>query len=205
MNLRPIVLVSMAVVAAGTAFSYTLPSPRRTWDSPPTFIVDSRGQASVTDADRGVTRVINAIVSSASWNGAGAGTVVRAVRGSVASWRLGDGVPMINFRDPAGVCTGSCLASTFTSFTTRADGTRRITDADIVTNAAVAWTSTSEPGGCAGEYYLESVMVREVGKALGLGSSSVAGATMNPSTIVLCSNAAATIAADDRAAINDLY
>lgn len=204
MNRRPIfVFVSLAALIVGAAFAYTLPSPRRTWDSPPTFIVDDRGQASITDGDGGATRTVNAILSASSWNGAGAGTVVRAVRGSVASWRLGDGIPMINFRDPARVCTGSCLTTTFTSTARRADGSLRILDADIVTNGAVAWASTGES--CSGEYYIESVMVREVGKALGLGSSSVAGATMNPSTITLCSNAAATIEADDRAAINDLY
>jgi hypothetical protein len=49
------------------------------------------------------------------------------------------------------------------------------------------------------------VTVRAVGRTLGLGSSSVPGATMNPSTIAPCSNAAATIEAEDKAGIVDLY
>ncbi len=206
MNGRQIfVPATLAALMAGTAFAYTLLSPPRTWDSPPTFIVDNRGQAGITDTDGGATRTVNAINSSLAWNGAGSGTVVRAVKGSVSSWRLGDGIPMINFRDPARLCTGSCLAATFSSYTQRAGGTYRIVDADIVTNTSVAWTSAGEPDGCSNEYYIESVMVREAGRALGVGSSSVAGATMNPTTITPCSNAAATIEADDKAAINALY
>lgn len=202
---RILVLAPLAALMVSAVFAYTLPSPRRTWNSPPTFIVDSRGQSSITDGDGGATRTVNAILSPSSWNGAGAGTVVNAVKGSVSGWKVGDGVPMINFRDPARACTGSCLAATFNTFVTRPDGTYRITDSDIVTNPAVAWTSAGEPDGCSGEYYIESVMVREVGKGLGLGSSTVAGATMNPFTISACSNAAATIEADDKAAVNDLY
>lgn len=206
MNRRlSLVLAALATLTVTTLFAYTLPSPLRTWDSPPTFIVDNRGQNSITDTDGGATRTVSAILSANSWNGAGAGTVVGAIKGSVAGGTLGDGIPMISFRDASGLCTGACLAATLTSTTTRPNGTRRITDATIVTNNAIAWTSTTEPGGCSGEYYIESVMVREVGKALGLGSSTVAGATMNPSTITLCSNAATTLAADDKAAINALY
>jgi len=200
-----LVLAPLAALLVSTASAYILLSPRRTWDSPPKFIVDNRGQASITDTDGGATRTVNAIVSSAAWNGAGAGTVVTAIKGSVSGGTLGDGIPMINLRDSTGLCTGSCLAATSTSYSPRRDGTYRITDASIVINTSVAWTSAGEPSGCSGEYYIESVMVREVGRALGVGSSSVAGATMNPSTIAICSNAATTTEADDEAAINALY
>jgi hypothetical protein len=204
MNRRQILaLAPLAALTVSTAFAYTLLSPRRTWDTPPNFIVDNRGRPTITDPDRGVTQTIKAILT---WNTAGAGTVVNATRGSVSAWQLGDGRPMINFRDPVGACTGSCLAATFTGYySQRIDGSYRITDVDIVTNPNVNFTSAAEPDGCSNEYYIEAVMVREVGKALGLGSSSVPGATMNPSTITPCSNAAATLAADDQAAINALY
>ena len=53
---------------------------------------------------------------------------------------------MLNFRDPVGVCSGYCLAATFTGYyQRRADGTYRIFDADIVTNASVNWASAGEP------------------------------------------------------------
>jgi hypothetical protein len=60
--------------------------------------------------------VVNAITSSAAWNGAGSGTVVRAVKGSVAGFAQGDGVPMLKFSDPVSACTGTCLAATFTGY-----------------------------------------------------------------------------------------
>ena len=123
----------------------------------------------------------------------------------MGSWRLGDGIPMLNFTDPERVCKGSCLAATFTGYyNQRSDGTYRIYDADIVTNGRYAWTSTGEPDGCSSEFYIEGVMVHEVGHLLGLGHSNVSGATMYAS-VSSCNNGPATIENDDKAGINDLY
>ncbi len=47
-------------------------------------------------------------------------------------------------------------------------------------------------------------MVHEVGHVLGIGHSNVSGATMFPS-VSACNNGPASLEADDRAAINDLY
>lgn len=196
-------LFVIACLVAGSVSAYVLLSPRRTWDSDPNIVVDNRGQSSVTDGDGGRTRTRNAIVSSAAWNGAGSGTVVNAYVGSVASWRLGDGVPMLNFRDPQRVCTGNCLAATFTGYyTRRSNGTYRIYDADIVTNTAHAWATLGES--CSGEFYLEAIMVHEVGHLLGLGHTNVSGATMYPS-VSACNNGPASTAADDENGINNLY
>jgi hypothetical protein len=197
-------LFVIACLVAGTVSAYVLLSPRRTWDSPPTVIVDNRGQSSIADGDFGRTRTRNALVSNSAWNGAGTGTRLNASVGSVSGWRLGDGIPMLNFRDPQGACTGNCLAATFTGYyTQRSNGTYRIYDADIVTNTAWNWASTGES--CSGtEFYIEGVMVHETGHLLGLGHSNVAGATMYPS-VSACNNGPATIESDDRAAINDLY
>lgn len=196
-------LFVIACLVAGAASAYVLLSPRRTWDSDPNIVVDSRGQASVSDGDGGRTRTRNAIVSSVAWNGSGSGTVVNAHVGSVSSWRLGDGIPMLNFRDPQRACTGNCLAATFTGYyTRRSNGTYRIYDADIVTNTAHAWATLGES--CSGEFYLEGVMVHEVGHLLGLGHTSVSGATMYPS-VSACNNGPASTAADDENGINALY
>lgn len=196
-------LTILFCMTAGSLSAYVLLSPRRTWDSPPNVIVDNRGLSSVTDGDLGRTRTRNAITSA--WNGAGTGTRLNATVGSVSSWRLGDGTPMLNFRDPEGACSGSCLAATFTGFyARRSNGTYRITDADIVTNTAYAWTSVGETNGCASEMYIEGVMVHEVGHLLGLGHSGTSGATMYPS-VSYCNNGPASLATDDRNAINDLY
>lgn len=196
-------LTVLACLTAGSLSAYVLLNPRRTWDSPPNVIVDNRGQASISDGDLGRTRTRNAITSSSAWNGAGTGTRLSATVGSVSGWRLGDGRPMLNFRDPQGACGGNCLAATFTGFyQSRGNGTFRITDADIVTNTAHSWASLGES--CSGEFYIEGVMVHEVGHLLGLGHSSTSGATMFPS-VSSCNNGPASIEADDRNGINDLY
>lgn len=199
----------LVLVAAAAASAYVLLSPRRTWDSAPTYIIDSRGLPDVNDSDGGATLTRNAIVSSAAWNGSGAGTVVNATVGSVSSFQLGDGIPMLSFRLPVGACSGSCLAATFTGYySQRGDGTYRIDDADIETNwSGHSWTSQGEDpngSGCSGEIYVEGVQVHEIGHGLGLGHTNVNGATMYPS-VSSCNNGPATTAADDDAAIVDLY
>jgi hypothetical protein len=194
------------LVAASSLQAYVLLSPRRTWDAAPTYRVDSRGQSSIADGDGGRTRTRNAIVSSAAWNGAPTERkpVVNATVASISGWRLGDGIPMLNFRDPTGACSGSCLAATFTGYyTRRSNGTYRIYDADIVTNTARNWASLGEA--CSGtEFYIEGVMVHEVGHGLGLGHTSVSGATMYPS-VGACNNGPASTESDDEAGIDNLY
>ena len=197
-NYRKLVLTGLAgLTLASSAYAYVLLSPARTWDSSPTYIVDDRGNATVTDSDGGVSATVGAIKA---W-----GSVVSAQAGSVASWQLGDGIPMLNFRDPERVCKGSCLAATFTGFyNQRNDGSYRIFDADIVTNTRYDFTSTGEDDGCSGEFFIEGVQVHEVGHGLGLGHSNVVGSTMYPS-VSSCDNGPATLSNDDKAAIQELY
>lgn len=196
-------LVVLACLVAGSLSAYVLLSPRRTWDSDPNIRVDNRGENTVGDGDLGRTRTRNAIVSSSAWNGAGSGTVVNATVTSISGFRLGDGIPMLNFSDPTGACGGNCLAATFTGYyQPRGNGTYRITDADIVTSNR-NWATLGEA--CSGsEFYLEGVMVHEVGHVLGIGHTSVSGATMYPS-VSACNNGPATTEADDEAAVNNLY
>jgi hypothetical protein len=194
------VFIVLASLVVSSASAYVLLSPRRTWASAPTITVDNRGNATVTDIDGGATAVVAALNANVAWNGAGTGTRLTAVKGSVASFTLGDGNVMLNFRDPIHACNGSCLAATFTGYYTGST----ITDADIVTNTKNKLSSTAEPDGCSAEYYIEGIMVHEVGHVLGLGHSTVTGATMYPS-VSACNNGPASIAADDSAAIADLY
>jgi len=197
--------IVLSLLVAGSLSAYVLLDPLRWWTSPPTLIVDNRGQASITDSTRGTANTVAAINSNSAWNGAGSGNVINAVSGSVVDWTLGDGTPMLSFLDPANGCKGTCLAATYTGYANAAgDGTYRFYDADIVTNNAYSWTSTAEPDGCASEFYIEGVMVHEVGHVLGLGHTTVSGATMYAS-VSSCNNGPATIEADDRNAINDLY
>ena len=202
---RHLALAGALAFVAGALNAYVLLSPRRTWDAAPNYRVDSRGQASISDGDGGRTRTRNAIVSSSAWNGAPTERkpVVNATVASISGWRLGDGIPMLNFRDPTGACGGNCLAATFTGYyTRRSNGTYRIYDADIVTNTAHSWASLGES--CSGEFYIEGVMVHEVGHGLGLGHTSVGGATMYPS-VSSCNNGPASTESDDEAGIDNLY
>lgn len=192
----PLAIGALAMSTAASAF--VLLNPQRTWPNPPDYTVDSRGLSSVTDGNGGVTRTVSAIVSNSGWNGAGSGTLVNAHSGSVAGFSLGDGVPMLNFTDPIVACTGNCLAATFTGFFNGST----ITDADIVTNTAQPWASLGEA--CSNEFYIEGVMVHEVGHALGLAHTNVNGATMFPS-VSACNNGPASTEADDEAGINTLY
>src|SRR5688500_793466 len=116
------------LVLSTVSSAYVLLSPARTWSSAPNYIVDNRGLSSVVDPTSGITPTINAITSASAWNGAGAGTLLTASSGSTTAFNLGDGVPMLNFRDPIGACSGNCLAATFTGFFSGST----ITDADIV-------------------------------------------------------------------------
>jgi len=196
----------VVVLFAATVFAYNLYSPPRRWHTPPTYTVDNRGLSSVADGDGGITRTINAVTSTAAWNGAGAGTRVYASSGSVSGWSLGDGIPMLNFTDPENACTGGCLAATFITYY---DSTTNFySDADIVTNSTGhLWTSQGEdPGGsgCSNEFYIEGVMVHEVGHGMGLAHTGVSGATMLPS-VSACNNNPATTESDDEAGLRANY
>src|ERR1044071_1017531 len=150
--------VILGLLVAGSLSAYVLLSPLRWWTTPPTLIVDNRGQSTITDSDHGVSRTIAAITSNQAWNGAGSGNLLNAVAGPVASWQLGDGTPMLSFQDPVNGCKGTCLAATYTGYANAAgDGTYRFYDADIVTNARYDWATAGEPDGCPGGVFLRGV------------------------------------------------
>ena len=162
-----------ALLVSTVVSAYVLLSPARTWQNTPTYIVDARGNSTINDNDGGATATVNAITSPDAWNGAGSGVVINAQKGSVVGFTLGDGIPMLNFEDPTGQCSGTCLAATFTGFYERVGKGRKrntyIRDADIVTNTAYNWTSLAEDqkeGGCSGEFYIEGVQVHEIGHGL---------------------------------------
>lgn len=204
----PLTLAALlAVAAAGSA--YVLSTPQRTVGAPLVITVDDTGLAAVADFDGGATAVAAALNSNEGWNGAGAGVILDAAVGDVSGHGFGDGNSDVFFTDPFGLCTGSCVVSTLTGYySARPDGSYEIDEIDLVYNPSVAWTSTGEDpvpsGSCSGEIYVEETAVHQMGHGLGIAHTTVAGATMYPS-VSSCTNAGASIEADDAAALVALY
>jgi predicted Zn-dependent protease len=185
----------IAVASAQPVMAYTLLSPRRRWTTTPVTVrVYNVGNSTINDGSGGVNAVVSAIrawgiISSSSTSSA-------AVRGTAPA--------TIMLNTNGGVCTGSCLAATLTGYYTTQTGDDRIYDADIYTNTAYQYYSSGETDGCSGEYDINGIMTHEVGHVIGIGHSSVAGATMYPS-VSSCNTANRTLESDDIAAKNDLY
>ena len=183
------------IAAAEPVMAYTLLSPRRRWATTPVTVrVYYIGNSTISDGDGGVTAVVGAIrawgiISSSS-------TTSAAVRGSAPA------TIMLN-SNGGGLCTGGCLAATLTGYYVSQTGDDRIYDADVYTNTSQPLYSSRESG-CSGEYDIDGIMTHEVGHVIGIGHSSVAGATMYPS-VSACNTANRSLATDDINAKNDLY
>ena len=98
-----------------------------------------------------------------------------------------------------GTSNGSALASTYSWW----NSSNQLLDSDIVFWDG-GFTFFAGTSGCSGGAYIEDVATHELGHALGLNHSSVAGATMYPS-YSYCSQALRTLDADDIAAAKSLY
>jgi hypothetical protein len=183
------------IAAAQPVMAYTLLSPRRRWATTPiTVRVYTGGNSTITDGDGGVTAVVGAI---RAW-----GIISSSTTGSAAVRGTAPATIMLN-SNGGGLCTGSCLAATLTGYYTTQTGDDRIYDADVYTNTAQPLYSSREAG-CSGEYDIDGIMTHEVGHVIGLGHSSVAGATMYPS-VSACNTSPRSLAADDIAGRDDLY
>jgi len=188
------IITIILVASAEPALAYVLLSPRRRWASTPvsvrTYYI---GNNTITDSDKGVTAVVNAIkvwgmVSSSS-------TTSSAVRGSAPA--------TIMLNTNGGLCSGNCLAATLTGYYTSQTGDDRIYDADVYTNTSIQFYSSRESG-CSAEYDIDGIMAHEVGHVIGIGHSNVSGATMYPS-VSSCNTGNRSLASDDLAARDDLY
>jgi len=185
----------LLAAAAAPAYAYTLLSPTRRWKNTPISVVVNRtGNDSITDSDKGVTAVAGAIkawgiISSSTSN-------APAVRGQAPV--------TISLHDNGHLCNGSCLAATLTGYYHQEGSAYYIDDADIYTNTRFDFTSSREGDGCSGEYDIDGIMTHEVGHVIGLGHSSVTGATMYPS-VGACDFGPRTLSSDDTAGKNALY
>jgi hypothetical protein len=191
-NLFALAIATVLVVAAAEpVMAYTLLSPARTWAQTPVPVrVYTGGNSTITDGDGGVTAVNSAI---RAWAVVGNGTTSQAaVRGSAPA--------TIMLNNNGRICSGSCLAATLTGYYSG----NTIYDADVYTNTKYKFYSSREADGCSAEFDIDGIMVHEVGHVIGLGHSSVTGATMYPS-VSSCNSANRTLEADDLAGMNALY
>lgn len=106
-----------------------------------------------------------------------------------------DNVNLVLFRNES---SGSAIATTYWW-----SSGGRIVDADVVfwDGAFKFFAGTS---GCAGGFYIEDIAAHEFGHALGLGHSTLAPATMYPSTSA-CNVQNRSLDADDIAGARALY
>ncbi len=198
MNRKNILALSFATLfvaaMADPVMAYVLLSPRRRWASTPVTVrVYNVGNSTISDGSGGVNATVSAIrtwgiISSSSTSSA-------AVRGSAPA--------TIMLNSNGGLCTGGCLAATLTGYYISQSGDDRIYDADVYTNTAHQFYSSGESG-CSAEYDINGIMVHEVGHVIGIGHSSVGGATMYPS-VSACNTGPRSLEADDRAARDNLY
>lgn len=191
-NILALAIATILVAAAAEpALAYTLLSPRRTWASTPVRVdVYTTGNSTINDGSGGVTATVGAIKA---WGIISSGTTnQQAQRGKAPA--------TIMLNTNGRVCTGSCLAATLIGYYTGST----IYDADVYTNTRYSFTSSKETDGCSGEFDIDGIMVHEVGHVIGIGHSSVAGATMYPS-VSSCNYNNRTLESDDIAAKNDLY
>lgn len=205
-------LVAIGFMVTSAVSAYSLLNPARKWLSTPrTVFVDQGGLASVTTPDHGVSATLSAVMA---WNNAPGGSAINITSSTsgAPTFALGDGRSQLIFSDPPGVCTGTCIAATFTGYYTSSQtGTcgaltlASITDADIVYNLAYNYSTEAEdPGGagCSSEISLESVTTHEVGHLIGLAHSNVSSALM-AATLSYCVNK--PLATDDTNGRNALY
>jgi hypothetical protein len=195
MNKKSILTLAIAtilvVIAAEPMMAYTLLSPRRSWATTPIAVhTYTTGNSTINDGDGGVTAVVGAIKAWGIINSSA--TNSQAVRGKAPA--------TIMLNTNGRICTGSCLAATLISYYTGSV----INDADVYTNTRYSYTSSRETDGCSNEFDIDGVMVHEVGHVIGLGHSTVAGATMYPS-VNSCNYNNRTLESDDLAGKNDLY
>jgi hypothetical protein len=195
MNKKTILTLAIAtvlvVIAAEPMMAYTLLSPARTWATVPINVpVYQVGNNSISDGDGGVTAVVGAIKAWGIVNSSS--TSQQAVRGQAPA--------TIMLNNNGKICNGSCLAATLTGYYSGST----IYDADVYTNTKYKFYSSREADGCNAEFDIDGIMVHEVGHVIGLGHSSVTGATMYPS-VSSCNAANRTLEADDIAGKNALY
>jgi hypothetical protein len=181
---------------ASSAFAYTLNG--RKWFSSADakfYLNNSSGPAcclSSSQQSSAITSGINA------WGIAGSGGT------TTKSGAKRDGQNVISWGKLGGTTLGvTNYISTDTNQSQVCSGNLiyRFVEVDVRFNNAYSWQTSS---GCSNGFDLAGVATHEFGHAVGLGHSSVAGATMYPS-VAACDFSISSLANDDKAGYSSIY
>ena len=193
-TMRPLVgglaaIVAVATVLSGHTGAFSLAGPAWPQSQTPYVVNSANLDLSGPAADAAVragadTWLLQAGVFRFSHSGSSSATTTG-----------NDRVNLVLFRNAS---NGSAIATTYWW-----SSGSHIIDADIVfwDEAFKLFAGSS---GCSGGFYIEDIAAHEFGHALGLGHSTVAGATMYPS-VSSCNTGNRTLDADDIAGVRSLY
>jgi hypothetical protein len=194
MRLRAVIAAALAVfVVSSGVFAY---STYAKWTSlPVTFYVNP--------TNRDVTSAAAVAAFQAALNvwSTQPGSPFRFVYGGTAS----DTATAHDYRNVAifrNVSNGGTIATTYSWWTSGGS----LLDSDIIfwDGGFKLYTGTTGCTTATPSIYIEDVATHELGHGMGLGHSSVSGATMTPSTLY-CSQVNRTLASDDINAVRALY
>jgi hypothetical protein len=203
MNITPRIVVGavLAAVAVGSGFSSRAsayvacqgsPCLAYTWASSPVGYYLNPTNLDLPDA-----AVATAVFAGAdTWRAQSHASFRFAYAGpSMQTTNTLDHINLVMFRNAS---SGSAIATTYSWFSGG-----RIVDADIVfwDGGFLFFTGST---GCSGGFYVEDIAAHEFGHALGLGHSTVPGATMYPS-VSSCNTSPRILDPDDIAGVEALY
>jgi hypothetical protein len=183
-------LLAMATLFEGEPDAYSASGPRWARSPVPYYVNAANLDLATAPANAAVRAGADtwALQSGASFAFQYAGASTQTTTGY-------DGTNLVVFRNAS---SGSAIATTY--WWSSGSG---IIDADIVFWDG-AFRFFAGTAGCSGGFYIEDIAAHEFGHALGLGHSTVTGATMYPSTSS-CNVANRSLDADDIAGVRSLY
>ena len=185
----PVVAIAVATAFSGRPGAFSLSGPA--WPQPQTpYYINS------TNLDLAGSAAEAAVRAGADTWLQQAGAFRFAYAGpSSQTTNTNDQINLVLFRNAA---NGAAIATTYWW-----SMGSQIIDADIVFWDG-GFTFFAGTSGCTGGFYIEDIAAHEFGHALGLGHSTVSGATMYPS-VSSCNTGNRTLDADDISGVRALY
>lgn len=194
--MKKIALFLIGLTVASSAFAYTLNG--RKWFSSADadfFLNNSNGPTCCLTSSQQQSQITSGINAWAIASYGGTTT---------KSGAKNDGTNVISWSKLGGTTLGvTNYVTTDTSQSQVCNGSLiyRFVEVDVRFNNAFNWQTSS---GCSGGYDLAGVATHEFGHAVGLGHSTVQGATMYPS-VAACDFSISSLANDDKSGYSAIY